>query len=117
MKRIMIAALMLVCLAVQGASAQTYTISVNQFVEHPALDAVLKGFQDYLKEKGVDVKYNVHNAQANMGTATQIAKQMIGEKPDLLMAIATPSAQAVAQADNGFGNDGIIGVAFNIGNK
>jgi putative ABC transport system substrate-binding protein len=100
MKRIMIAALMLVCLAVQSASGQTYTVSVNQFVEHPALDAVLKGFQDYLKEKGVDVKYNVHNAQANMGTATQIAKQMIGEKPDLLMAIATPSAQAVAQADD-----------------
>ena len=62
-----------------NASAQTYTISVNQFVEHPALDAVLKGFQDYLKENGVDVKYNIHNAQANMGTASQIAKQMIGE--------------------------------------
>lgn len=100
MKRIMIAALMMLCLAAQGASAQTSTISVNQFVEHPALDAVLKGFQDYLKEKGVEVKYNVHNAQANMGTATQIAKQMIGEHPDLLMAIATPSAQAVAQANS-----------------
>jgi len=100
MKRIMIMALLLVCLAVQNASAQTYVISVNQFVEHPALDAVLKGFQDYLKEKGMEVKYNVHNAQANMGTATQIAKQMIGEKPDLLVAIATPSAQATAQANN-----------------
>ncbi len=100
MKRIAIAALIIVGLAVQGVSAQTYTISVNQFVEHPALDAVLKGFQDYLKEKNLDVQYNVHNAQANMGTATQIAKQMIGEKPDLLMAIATPSAQAVAQANS-----------------
>lgn len=100
MKRLVIAALIIVGLAVQGVSAQTYTISVNQFVEHPALDAVLQGFQDYLKDKDLDVKYNVHNAQANMGTATQIAKQMIGEKPDLLMAIATPSAQAVAQANS-----------------
>jgi putative ABC transport system substrate-binding protein len=100
MKRIIIAALMLAGLVAQSVSAQTYTISVNQFVEHPALDAVLKGFQDYLKDKSVDIKYNVHNAQANMGTATQIAKQMIGEKPDLLMAIATPSAQAVAQANS-----------------
>jgi len=71
---------------------------VNQFVEHPALDAVLQGFQDYLKEKGIEVKYNIHNAQANMGTATQIAQQMIGEKVDLLVAIATPSAQACVQA-------------------
>ncbi len=84
----------------QVFSAGAATISVNQFVEHPALDAVLKGFQDYLKEKGVDVDYKVHNAQANMGTATQIAQQMIGEKADLLVAIATPSAQACVQALN-----------------
>jgi putative ABC transport system substrate-binding protein len=100
MKRLVTVALILVGLAVQSVSAQTYTISVNQFVEHPALDAVLQGFKDYLKDNAVDVKYNVHNAQANMGTATQIAKQMIGEKPDLLMAIATPSSQAVAQANS-----------------
>lgn len=100
MKRFMMAFVMLAVFAVQVAGAQTYTISVNQFVEHPALDAVLKGLQDYLEDNEVDVKYNVHNAQANMGTATQIAKQMIGEKPDLLVAIATPSAQAVAQANN-----------------
>jgi len=49
-------------------------------------------------ENGVSAEYKVHNAQANMGTATQIGQQMIGEKSDLLVAIATPSAQATAQA-------------------
>jgi len=73
-------------------------ISVNQFVEHPALDAVLKGLQDYLSENGVNAEFKVHNAQANMGTATQIGQQMIGEESDLLVAIATPSAQATVQA-------------------
>lgn len=99
MRRVLFTILLLTVFVVPTANAQTYTISVNQFVEHPALDAVLKGIQDYLKDQGAAVKYNVHNAQANMGTATQIAKQMIGEKPDLLVAIATPSAQAVAQAN------------------
>lgn len=80
------------------ATAQSYQISVSQFVEHPALDAVLKGFQDYLAEEGVDAVYNVHNAQANMATAGQIGTQIMGEKPDLILAIATPTAQAVAQA-------------------
>jgi len=79
------------------AFAGPAVISVNQFVEHPALDAVLKGVQDYLKDNKVEVEYKVHNAQANMGTATQIGQQMIGEKSDLLIAIATPSAQATAQ--------------------
>lgn len=83
-------------LSVQVCTA--YTISVNQFVEHPALDAVLQGIQDYLKDNNIDVSYKIHNAQANMGTANQIAQQMIGEKSDLLVAIATPSAQACAQA-------------------
>jgi len=81
-----------------SAMAASPVISVNQFVEHPALDAVLKGFQDYLKDNGVNAEFKVHNAQANMGTATQIGQQMIGEKSDLLVAIATPSAQATAQA-------------------
>ncbi len=88
----------LVLLSISPALGAPKVISVNQFVEHPALDAVLKGLQDSLKEQGVDVKYNVHNAQANMATATQIAQQMIGEKPDLLVAITTPSSQACAQA-------------------
>ncbi len=81
-----------------SAMAASPVISVNQFVEHPALDAVLKGLQDYLKDNGVSAEFKVHNAQANMGTATQIGQQMIGEKSDLLIAIATPSAQATAQA-------------------
>ncbi len=98
MRKAGIAALVLLLGMVQGALAAPVVISVNQFVEHPALDAVLKGFQDYLKEKNVAVDYKIHNAQANMGTATQIAQQMVGEKADLLVAIATPSAQACAQA-------------------
>lgn len=74
-----------------------YTVSVNQIVEHPALDAVRKGFQDVLKEKGYDITYNVHIAQGNISTANLIAKQILGEKPDLVLAIATPTAQACAQ--------------------
>lgn len=78
--------------------AKNYKISVNQFVEHPALDAVLQGIQKYLKDNNVAVEYKIHNAQANMPTANQIAQQMVGEKSDLLIAIATPSAQACVQA-------------------
>lgn len=92
---------MLLCFSlifVTQGQAKGYTVSVNQFVEHPALDSVLQGMKDYLKDKSVEVEYKVHNAQANMGTANQIAQQMIGEKSDLWVAIATPSAQACAQA-------------------
>ena len=88
----------LLLLPLTHVRAETYRISVSQFVEHPALDAVLAGFQDDLKENGVAVEYSVHNAQANMATAGQIGTQIMGEKPDLILAIATPSAQTCAQA-------------------
>ncbi|BHH85065.1 ABC transporter substrate-binding protein [Desulforhopalus sp. 52FAK] len=79
------------------ALAQTPLISVNQFVEHPALNAVLKGVKDDLKENGVEVKYKDYNAHGNMGTAGQIATQIASDSPDLILAIATPSAQACAK--------------------
>jgi putative ABC transport system substrate-binding protein len=99
MKRfVLVFCLLAVALPSGVANAKSFRISVSQFVEHPALDAVLKGFQDYMQEKNIQVAYKVHNAQANMGTATQIAVQIIGEKPDMILAIATPSAQTCAQA-------------------
>lgn len=98
MKKLVMAALLGACIGLHGVAAQGATIAVSQFVEHPALDSVLRGLQDYLKDNKVEATYSVHNAQANMGTATQIAQQMVGEKADLLVAIATPSAQTCAQA-------------------
>lgn len=98
MKKITLTIGLLLSLMTCSALAQTYTVSVNQFVEHPALDAVFNGLSDYFKEQQVTVDFKLHNAQANMATATQVAQQMMGEKADLLVAIATPSAQACAQA-------------------
>jgi putative ABC transport system substrate-binding protein len=78
-------------------TAQAYTISINQYVEHPSLDAAVQGFKDQLKANGVDVTYHEHNAQANSATVTQIVNLIMDEKPDLILAVATPSAQQTAQ--------------------
>lgn len=72
-------------------------ISISQFVEHPALNAVMKGFKDDLQENGLVVEYKDYNAHGNMGTAGQIATQIASDAPDLIVAIATPSAQACAK--------------------
>jgi putative ABC transport system substrate-binding protein len=97
MKKCIMTTFLVLALACPG-QAKIFSVSVNQFVEHPSLDAVLKGFQDSQKAQGVEATYAVHNAQANMATANQIAAQIAGENPDLVLAIATPSAQACALA-------------------
>ncbi|SIO33590.1 ABC transporter substrate binding protein [Salinivibrio sp. ES.052] len=85
-----------------SAMADTATVAVSQIVEHPALDAVRNGLADGLKAKGytqgenLDFKYQT--AQGNPAIAVQIARQYVGEQPDVLVGIATPSAQALAAA-------------------
>ena len=80
------------------AYAAPVRISISQFVEHPALNAVMKGFKDDLQESGVAVEYKDYNANGNMATAGQIATQIASDAPDLIVAIATPTAQACAKA-------------------
>lgn len=89
---------LLLALTLAGtALARQYVVSFNQIVEHPALDALRKGVVDELKTKGYDVSYNIHIAQGNISTANLIARQILGENPDVVVPIATPTAQACAQ--------------------
>ncbi|MCH8497279.1 MAG: ABC transporter substrate-binding protein [Marinobacter sp.] len=79
---------------------KTYVIGITQIVEHPALDAVTQGVRDELAERGYEPGKNIRimfeSAQGNTGTAAQIARKFVGERPDAIIAIATPSAQTVA---------------------
>ena len=78
--------------------AATKSVAITAIVEHPALDAVRDGVLDALNEagyiQGKNLKWQYQSAQGNTGTAAQIARKFIGDKPDVLVAIATPSAQA-----------------------
>lgn len=80
-----------------AANDGAYSISVTQIVEHPALDAIRNGFQDRLAQLGITARFEVHIAQGDMAVNEQIASQIRGEQPDLILAISTPSAIAVAQ--------------------
>src|SRR4029079_14286286 len=74
-------------------------IAITQFIEHVAADAVRKGLLEELEKKGykqgqnLDVNYD--NAQGNAATAAQIARKFLGLKPDVIVAITTPSAQTM----------------------
>lgn len=75
-------------------------VGIIQIVEHPALDAARKGFLDELAQKGYkegeNLEVNYQNAQNDQGNLQTIARQLAQEKCDLILAIATPSAVAMA---------------------
>ena len=80
-----------------GDSGESYTIGINQLVQHPALDAAAEGFKDAFEEAGVDVDFDEQNANGEQATALTISQQFAGADLDMVLAVATPAAQATAQ--------------------
>ena len=79
-----------------------YKVGVVQLVEHPALDAANKGFVDALKEKGLadKITFDQQNAQADQSNLNSIAQRFVSDKKDLVLAIATPAAQTMANVSH-----------------
>lgn len=76
------------------------TIGVLQFVSHPALDEIYKGMVDSLAKAGFKdgetANIVFQNGQADQSKLTSMSQHLINEKSDVLVGIATPAAQALA---------------------
>jgi putative tryptophan/tyrosine transport system substrate-binding protein len=85
-----------------GDKEKTVKIGITQIVEHPSLDAAREGFIEALKdagyEEGKNLKLDYQNAQGDMNNNASIAQKLVSDKNDLILAIATPSAQSAIQA-------------------
>ena len=81
-------------------SKKVIKIGVVQLVEHPALDASYQGFVDGLKDAGYvngeNIKVDYQNAQGEQANCVTIAQKLVSDRNDIILAIATPAAQAVA---------------------
>lgn len=77
------------------------SVAITQIVEHPALDSARKGVKDALAKEGFivgkNLKWLFENAQGQIPNTISIAKKFAGKRPDVIVAIATPSAQAVVK--------------------
>ncbi len=84
-----------------GAAEQVF-VAVTAIVDHPALEACRDGIRDELKaagyEEGKNLKFVYESAKGSTSTAIQIAQKFVGDKPNVIVAISTPSAQAVIAA-------------------
>ena len=76
-----------------------FRIGISQFITHQSLDATREGFVDELAKQGyvegknieIDLQ-NSHGEQINLKTISQ----QLAESSDVVLAIATPSAQSLA---------------------
>ncbi len=81
-------------------NSEMIKIGIIQLVEHPALDQAYKGFVDGLKEEGYEegknVEFDYQNAQGEQANCITISQKFLNDKSNLILAIATPAAQAAA---------------------
>ena len=82
----------------KDGAEKEFKVGITQFAVHPSLDAATEGFKKALQDKGIKVKYDEQNAQADMNNTQSIAKNFVGDKVDLIFANATPSATAALNA-------------------
>lgn len=75
-------------------------IGIVQIVEHPSLNTIREAIVDQLAEKGYRDGENViidyQNAQNDQNNLKTICQKFSNSKYDMIIAIATPSAQAAA---------------------
>ncbi|WP_455137811.1 ABC transporter substrate binding protein [Thermophilibacter sp.] len=82
-----------------GGSGSDYKIGVLQLTEHGALDQSNQGFVDALADAGIPAdSIDQQNAQNDQSACQTIAQTLVNNDCDLIYAIGTPAAQAVAGA-------------------
>ena len=76
-----------------------FRIGISQFITHQSLDATREGFVDELAKQGYiegkNIEIDLQNAQGEQRNLKTISQQL-AESSDVVLAIATPSAQSLS---------------------
>lgn len=83
------------------AAPRVRHVAVATLMTHPALDAVIDNMKSELSRRGFQegdsIRYTVKNANGDPNVAVTIVRELELLKPDVLVAITTPVAQAAAK--------------------
>ena len=84
----------------QSEEEKVFNIGIIQYMDHIALDSAKEGFVAALADNGyVDgekIVIDMQNAQGDQSNLLSISDRFISNNVDLILAIATPAAQAAA---------------------
>lgn len=87
-----------------AAEGATYKVGIIQWVDDASLNQIEKAIEAELTAKGAELNVtfefsgHVYNGQADQSNVTQMATQLIADKVDLIIPIATPTACVIQAA-------------------
>ncbi len=97
--RLALGLLTAVSLSSAALAADMKKVAISTIVEVPALvdtkNGILAGLAEKGFEEGKNIEVDYQNANGNMPTQQQIAKKFVGDNPDIIIPITTPTSQAV----------------------
>ncbi|MDF2576721.1 MAG: hypothetical protein K0S74_205 [Chlamydiales bacterium] len=85
----------------QAQNKELPVVAITQIIEHGALNETRRGIIEELEAQNYNsnnIQIIYQNAQGNLVTATQIAQKFASQKPAVIVALATTSAQTVKKA-------------------
>ena len=89
-------------LIASAQAADVKSISIITMNDTPQLlevkEGLMQGLTAHGYTEGKNLKVDFKSAQGNFGTAQQIVRQFIGDKPDVIVTITTPTSQAAVAA-------------------
>lgn len=84
----------------QAPAQDNPTIGILQYISHGALDEAREGFIAGLADNGYvdgeNITIDYQNAQGDQSNLSTISDRFVNDQVDLVLAIATPAAQAIA---------------------
>lgn len=89
--------------ASSSTKGKTLNVGILQIVQHGSLDEARQGFKAGLNQelkahnKSTKINYHYLNAQGDQSNLNTMSQQLVQQKNDLLLGIATPAAQALAK--------------------
>ena len=91
--------------ATEAPAAETFKVAIIQQLDHSSLDEIRTAIETQLKalaaEKGIAIEISYDNGQNDTSMLTQIATQVVADKVDMIIPIATLAAQySVLAAEN-----------------
>ena len=91
--------------AAAADGAKTFKVAIIQQLDHSSLDEIRTAIEAQLNalaaEAGVAVEISYDNGQNDTSMLTQIATQVVADKPDMIIPIATLAAQYAVLAAEG----------------
>ena len=101
----MVMSLLAGCGTSDKSSSDTFKVAIIQQLDHSSLDEIRNAIETQLKtlaaEKGVAIEITYDNGQNDTSMLTQISTQVVADKPDMIIPIATLAAQYAVLAAEG----------------